>query len=151
MATETFSRDAFFAKRGTMVVDSGPDICPNNVGGHIVALPFTLVCDATNAGTKMKYAGSTNVYAVPFKPGSVIGIGVSANTALGASRHATFTVYAGATSTGFSATIPASGQSTYAAQAKDTDTFTVGKKLSIMAIWASNTTYTYVATVYIEQ
>lgn len=151
MATESFTRAGFFSKRGTQIIDAGPDLCPNNVGGQIVALPFTLVCDATSAaGTKMKYAGSTNVYAVAFKPGSVIGIGVGSNTALGASRHATCTVYVGATSTGFGTTLPASNQFKYAAQAKDTDAFAAGKNISVLCEYASMTTYTVVATVYVE-
>lgn len=152
MATETWARSGFLAKKGTPVIDGGPDLCPNNVGGHIVALPFTLVADATSAaGTKMKYVGSTNTYACPFKPGSVIGLGISAHTALGSARHATFTVYAGATSTGFSANLTATKQTTYVAQAKDTDAFVAGKKLSVLCEYASNTTYTYTATLYIEQ
>lgn len=151
MASETFARTAFLAKRSTPVIDGNLDICSNNIGGHIVALPFTLVADATSAaGTKMKFVGSTNTYAVAFKSGSVVGIGVAAQTALGASRHATFTVYVGATSTGFAATIPASGQSSYTAQAKDTDTFAAGKKISVLCEHASNTTYTYSAIAYVE-
>lgn len=152
MASETFARGDFLAKNSTPVIDSSLDLCPNNVGGHIVALPFILVIDATSAaGTKMKFAGSTNTYAIPFKGGSVVGLAASAHTAFGASRHATFTVYNGTTSTGFAVNLTGTDQVTSAAQAKDTDTFSAGAKLNVLCEHASATTYTCAAIVYIEQ
>lgn len=121
-----------------------------NVDGQLVALPFAKVLDATGTVTMMGFSASTSTYAVAPRAGSVVGLSVSAHTAHGASRHATFTVYVGTTSTGFAATIPASAQTTVVSQVKDTDAFAAGKKLNIKVAHASLTTYTYGAVLLVE-
>ena len=138
-------------KSGTTSMMNSTGLVTENVDGMVVALPFILTIDATSAtGTKMKFAGSTNTYAVPYKSGSVVGLGVSAHTAFGASRHATFTVYNGTTTTGFAANLTATDQVTKVSQNKDTDAFSAGAKLNVLCEHASMTTYTCAAVVYIE-
>ena len=148
---ETLVRGDLLANRGVPLIDDTNDLCPGNVGGQIVPFSFKLVCDATSAaGTKMKFIGSTNVYCIPYKPGSVVGISGWAHTALGASRHATFTVYKGATATTMTGTLLASTQYITASKVKDAVTFAAGKKLSVLCEHASNTTYTMAATIFVE-
>jgi hypothetical protein len=147
---ETFARGDKLVDRGTPLIDASRDLCPGNVGGHIVGFPFFLVIDATSAaGTQMKYNGTTGAYAIPYKAGSVVGISACASTALG-TQACTFTVYNGTTTTGFACNLVTSGQVTSASQNKDLDTFAAGDKINVLCEHTSATTDSMSVTVFVE-
>lgn len=151
MASETYSRGDFLVKRSTPVIDSGLDICPNNVGGHLMPIFYGNTLDATVTASKMERGGTTTTDFVPIKPGSIIGMAVRANTALATDMHVTFTAYNGTTSTGFSVTLNASGdQSGTTTQAKDTDTFSAGDIITVQAWSDSLTTRTFNIDLFVE-
>ena len=132
MASEVFARGDFLANRGTPLIDSGNDLCPGNVGGQIVPFVFTKSVADTMTGTEMAAAGSTVTEVNPYKAGSIIGMSLAMKTALITDTHASFTVYNGATSTGFVITLNASAdQYGTTSQVKDTDSFSANDKLTV--------------------
>lgn len=150
---ETYSNTNFLTHRGVPVIDDGPDLCPGNVGGHIVAIPFAYRVGATEDGTLMKYVGSTVTKFETPKDGSLIGASFYANTACDAG-HCTFTVHIGAVASDavlFNMnSVAGETRSGYVWQNKDVDEFTAGQEISVVMNGATLTTSTIGLTLFIE-
>lgn len=150
---ETMVRGDFLVHRGVPVIDDTLDLCPGNVGGQIIAIPFTYQAATTISGTEMKLAGSTcTKFHVP-KAGSIVGASIYANTAI-AGGHCTFTAYIGSTASAailFNMnTVAGETRSDYVWQNKDTDVFAAGDDLVVKMTSDTLTTSTVGLTLFVE-
>ncbi len=153
MANEVGTRADFLAKSGTPYIDSSGDLCPGNVGGQIVAVPFVLTVTGGSTSGDGLLAGSTVTKFCPYKSGSIVGLSLYNDTAV-TLGHVTATVFKGATTTGFATTLTTiTGATTKntASQVKDTDAFSAGDALSVhFDAAATNTAGTVLAMLFVE-
>lgn len=151
---ESFQRGDFLTRRGVSVIDDALDLCPGNVGGHIVPIYFTINTCGDNAAVEMLFSGATITEFVAPKDGSIVGMSYRLASACQAG-WATFTAYIGATA---SEVIILENRtehdwrwSTYVWGGKDVDSFDAGDILRVKfdsgATWNTNTAE---ATLFIE-
>lgn len=150
---EALFREDFLVRRGVPVIDDGPDLCSGNVGGQIIAIPFTYRVADTLTLTQMKLVGSSVTKFYTPKAGSIVGASFYANTACDAG-HCTFTVLVGATLSTVVLfnmnTVAGETRSDYVWQNKDIDTFTAGQQILVKMDSDTLTTSTVGLTVFVE-
>jgi hypothetical protein len=83
---ETLERNDFMANRGVPLIDDLNDLCPGNVGGQIVAIPFTytnLAAGVASPGLASLFCALAGASQVPApKAGSIVGMSVMSNVDL---------------------------------------------------------------------
>lgn len=132
---ETYVKGDLLAKRGTPLIDDTNDLCPGNVGGQIIGIPFVGAVTASGTSGSL-YVGdvATTVTQICMpKAGSVVGLSVQAKTAV-AAGHVTFTLVKGATDGTLSialTTVTGSTLRKYTWVNKDLHTFAAGKNIGI--------------------
>ncbi len=154
MASEAFVRGDVLAHRGTPLIDDALDMCPNNVGGHIVAIPFTGAITGGDTGVNAAFAGSTVTKFIPHKTGSIIGLSIYGNAAV-TLGHVTATVYNGATAySTFTVNLTTGATFTRTdndATVKDTYAFAAGDVLGLkLDCAATNTANSVGVTLFVE-
>lgn len=130
---EAFSRGDILANRGTPLIDSGGDLCPGNVGGQLIHLPFgkadlTTGLDET-AVLPIGGAAALGADYPMVKAGSVIGVGFYSNAAITTGSISVYACINGTTK--LLATLNTTNQSTAVTQNKDTDTFTAKQRIGV--------------------
>jgi hypothetical protein len=157
---EAFARNAFLANRGVPLIDASNDLCPGNVGGHIVAFKFFATLSATNTGKVMSgvdVGGLTTIHVVSPKAGSIVGLALSLNTAMTASDKGAISAQAwkGTTNTGVAVALSGVMRKSSTWVNKDssgTAIFAAGQYLKVKLVASSTvaTALTAQATLFVE-
>lgn len=141
MASESYARGDFLANRGTPLIDSGNDLCPNNVGGHKILIPFGMTSLATglDGAVVAPFGGTTDTLpeVLVDRPGSIVGIVARVNTAIATGTVDIVPSVNGTVKT-LAAALTTAVQSSVATQAKDEEAFAAGNRLGVKISTATN-------------
>jgi hypothetical protein len=132
-------RGDYLAKRGTSLIDENNDLLPENVGGQVVGIPFTVINLAiSQTGQDALFCGQTGItQVVAPKAGSIVGLSVRSNADITAGTATFEATIAGTAISGTALDCVLSDlvQGTYKWQNKDVSgsTFAAGALLGVDA------------------